>query len=48
MAISKYENLKIEYPLKDVPTPKKEEIMDARFKIFRAYKEAKNLVKNYF
>ncbi|MBE7704905.1 MAG: pyruvate formate lyase-activating protein [Cyanobacteria bacterium SIG29] len=43
MAISKYENLKIEYPLKDVPAPKKEEIMDARFKIFRAYKEAKKL-----
>ena len=43
MAEPKYENLGIEYPLKDIPPATKEQIMHARFSVFRAYKEAKKL-----
>ena len=43
MAEPKYENLGIEYPLKDIPPATKEQIVHARFLVFRAYKEAKKL-----
>ena len=43
MAEPKYENLGLEYPLKGLPPLSKEEIMHARFSVFRAYKEAKKL-----
>ena len=43
MAEPKYENLELEYPLKDVPPATKEQIIHARFFVFRAYKEAKKL-----
>lgn len=41
MAIPKYENLGIEYPLKGVPALTKEQAMEARNIIFKAYKDAK-------
>ena len=39
MAISKYENLNIEYKLKDIPPLTKEQAMKARLTIFKAYKD---------
>ena len=41
MAISKYENLKIDYPLKDTPPLSKEDAIKARNIILQAYKQAK-------
>ncbi len=41
MAIPKYENLGIEYPLKGIPPLTKEQAIDARNIIFKAYQEAK-------
>ena len=43
MAEPKYENLGIKYPLKNIPPATKEQIVHARFIVFRAYKEAKKL-----
>ncbi|MBQ8886165.1 MAG: pyruvate formate lyase-activating protein [Candidatus Gastranaerophilales bacterium] len=43
MAEPKYENLGLKYPLKDVLPTTKEQIVHARFLVFRAYKEAKKL-----
>jgi pyruvate formate lyase activating enzyme len=42
MAIPKYENLKIPYPLKDVPPLTKEEAINSRNIILNAYKKVKN------
>lgn len=42
MAISKYESLNINYPLKNIPALTKEQAVNARNIIFKAYKEAKN------
>ena len=39
MAIPKYENLGIDYPLKDIPPLTKDEALKARDIIFRAYKQ---------
>lgn len=41
MAISKYESLGIEYPLKGVPPLTKNEAIEARNIVFKAYKKAK-------
>lgn len=41
MAEPKYKSLGLEYPLKGIEPASKEEIMKARFSVFRAYKEAK-------
>lgn len=41
MAVPKYENLGIEYPLKGVPPLTKEQALEARNIIFKAYQEAK-------
>lgn len=41
MAVPKYENLGLEYPLKGVPPLTKEQALEARNIIFNAYKEAK-------
>ena len=43
MAKPKYDNLGIDYPLNDIPAATKEQIVHARFVVFRAYKEAKKL-----
>lgn len=43
MAKPKYDNLGIDYPLNDIPAATKEQIVHARFIVFRAYKEAKKL-----
>ena len=43
MAEPKNENLGLKYPLKDVLPTTKEQIVHARFLVFRAYKEAKKL-----
>ena len=43
MAIPKYENLGIEYPLKGVPPLSKEDAIKARNTIFDAYKKAKEI-----
>lgn len=45
MAISKYENLKIDYPLKGVPPLSHEEALQARNIILKAYKEQKQKLK---
>ena len=42
MAIPKYENLGIDYPLKRIPPLNKEEALNARDIIFRAYKQNKS------
>lgn len=41
MAISKYENLGIDYPLKDIPALTKEQAIKTRNIILKAYKDAK-------
>lgn len=41
MAVPKYENLGIEYPLKGVPPLTKGQALEARNIIFKAYQEAK-------
>ena len=41
MAVPKYENLGIEYPLKNVPPLSKEDAIKARDIIIEAYKQAK-------
>ena len=41
MAISKYENLNIDYPLKNISPLTKEEAMKARQIIINSYKQAK-------
>lgn len=46
MAIPKYENLGIDYPLKNTPPTTKEEAIKARDIIFSAYKSVKNNLKN--
>ncbi len=43
MAVSKYENLGIDYPLKGVPPLTEEEAIRARDIIFKAYKEGKGV-----
>ncbi len=43
MAVPKYENLNIEYPLKDIPALTKEQAFKGRSIVFNAYKKAKNL-----
>ena len=45
MAIPKYENLKIDYPLKGVPPLSHEEALQARNIILKAYKEQKQKLK---
>lgn len=45
MAIPKYENLKIDYPLKGVPPLSHEEALQARNTILKAYKEQKQKLK---
>lgn len=45
MAVPKYENLGIDYPLKGVPPLTKEQALEARNIIFKAYKDAKKGVK---
>jgi pyruvate formate lyase activating enzyme len=42
MAIPKYENLGIEYPLKNVPPLTHEQALEARNYIMGAYKQAKS------
>lgn len=46
MAIPKYENLGIDYPLKNTPPTTKEEAIKARDIIFSAYKSVKNNLEN--
>lgn len=41
MAVPKYENLGIEYPLKDLPPLTKEEALKAKLDVFKAYKHEK-------
>ena len=45
LAIPKYENLKIDYPLKGVPPLSHEEALQARNIILKAYKEQKQKLK---
>lgn len=42
MAVPKYENLGVNYPLKDLPALTKAQAMEARKIIFEAFKEARN------
>ena len=42
MAIPKYENLGIDYPLKDIPALTKEQALKARLTIFKAFNEERN------
>lgn len=46
MAIPKYENLELEYPLKDVPPLTKEQALDAKKIIYNAYKNKKKEYEN--
>lgn len=46
MAIPKYENLGLEYPLKDVPPLTKEQALDAKKIIYNAYKNKKKEYEN--
>ena len=43
MAIPKYENLGIDYPLKEIKPTTKEEALNARNIIFESYKRNKNI-----
>lgn len=43
MAIPKYENLGIDYPLKEIAPTTKEEALNARNIIFESYKRNKNI-----
>lgn len=45
MAVPKYENLGIEYPLKDIPPLTKEQALEARNIIFNAYRNVKKRSK---
>lgn len=42
MAVSKYESMKLDYPLKDIKPLTKQEALEARKIIINSYKEAKN------
>ena len=44
MAVPKYENLGIEYPLKDLPPLTKEEALKAKLDVFKGYKHEKKLI----
>ncbi len=44
MALPKYENLGIEYPLKDLPPLTKEEALKAKLDVFKGYKREKTLL----
>jgi pyruvate formate lyase activating enzyme len=46
MAIPKYENLGLEYRLKEVPPMKKEDAINARNIILRAYRQSKTLLSD--
>ena len=41
MAVPKYENMGLEYPLKDIPPLTKEEAINARNIIIKSFKEAR-------
>ncbi len=44
MAVPKYENLGIEYPLKDLPPLTKEQALKAKLDVFKGYKHEKKLI----
>lgn len=45
MAVSKYESMKLDYPLKDIKPLSKQEALEARKIILNSYKEAKSKTK---
>lgn len=46
MAVSKYESMKLDYPLKDIKPLSKQEALEARKIIINSYKEAKSKTQN--